>query len=236
MMIKKKKNELKELYESLEKKEAKNAHLVYHKILYEAHKKNSRAIQEAFVYPSKAVFKDLLVEMNKRIQDITKYYSTRGYKVFHRDYELTRHLCIGLGEASTHENNIQLDHVYGIPYIPSSAIKGLVRHYYSEKMDIKSMEKELTTKEAYINRIFGDELQQGRVIFFDAYPIENFTYCEASIPKLKKTQFRIHWCIADSEYLNMGHILTTALAKQGLGAKKKAKYGKFKEVPLVKYK
>jgi len=38
-------------------------------------------------------------------------------------------LTIGLGGASVYETNITLHHVYGIPYIPASSIKGVVRSW-----------------------------------------------------------------------------------------------------------
>lgn len=38
-------------------------------------------------------------------------------------------LIVGLGSTSVLETSIRLHHIYGVPYIPSSAIKGLLRAY-----------------------------------------------------------------------------------------------------------
>lgn len=42
-------------------------------------------------------------------------------------------LIVGLGNSSVYETSITLHHIYGIPYIPGSAIKGIVRAYYIQK-------------------------------------------------------------------------------------------------------
>ena len=39
-------------------------------------------------------------------------------------------LIIGLGGAHVLETSMTLHHVYGIPYIPGSAVKGMTRHYF----------------------------------------------------------------------------------------------------------
>ena len=38
-------------------------------------------------------------------------------------------MVIGLGNESVYETSMILHHIYGIPYIPGSAIKGVVRSY-----------------------------------------------------------------------------------------------------------
>ena len=40
---------------------------------------------------------------------------------------------VGLGNESIYETSLTLHHTYGIPYIPGSAIKGVVRSWYIEK-------------------------------------------------------------------------------------------------------
>ncbi len=39
-------------------------------------------------------------------------------------------LIVGLGNESVHETSMALHHIYGIPYIPGSAVKGAIRNYY----------------------------------------------------------------------------------------------------------
>lgn len=77
-------------------------------------------------------------------------------------------MVTGMGEASVYETNLTLHHVYGVPYIPASTIKGVLRHYLDELEESKK----------YIEQIFGngDEKSKtgkpvrGQCIFFDAFP------------------------------------------------------------------
>ncbi|MGE4518021.1 MAG: type III-B CRISPR module RAMP protein Cmr6 [Desulfobacteraceae bacterium] len=39
-------------------------------------------------------------------------------------------MVVGIGDPSVYETSITLHHIYGIPYIPGSAIKGITRHYF----------------------------------------------------------------------------------------------------------
>ena len=45
------------------------------------------------------------------------------------DYHVNWRLAIGLGNASVFENSLTLHHVYGIPYIPASSVKGIIRSW-----------------------------------------------------------------------------------------------------------
>lgn len=79
-------------------------------------------------------------------------------------------LVTGMGEASVYETNMTLHHVYGIPYIPASSIKGVLRHYLSELEEGKN----------YIEHIFGEGDEKssdgkpirGQCTFFDAFPLK----------------------------------------------------------------
>lgn len=45
------------------------------------------------------------------------------------DYHVNWRLAIGLGNASVFENSLTLHHIYGLPYIPASSVKGIVRSW-----------------------------------------------------------------------------------------------------------
>ncbi len=113
---------------------------------------------------------------------INKYYriiEKLPYDKLIKPLELTTkwRLTIGLGIASVYETSITLHHIYGIPYIPGSAVKGVVRSYIiqeffgREEQDLKNAEKKAMENEAFVN-IFGSQKQEGGIIFFDAFPIE----------------------------------------------------------------
>ena len=94
-------------------------------------------------------------------------------------------MVIGLGNDSVYETSMTLHHIYGIPYIPGSAIKGVVRSYIitekfgkddEEEMDFKNAEKRALKDQGFCD-IFGcpkdsfyNQSMQGKIIFFDAFP------------------------------------------------------------------
>lgn len=58
---------------------------------------------------------------------LAKRYDVRGFQA-----EVSWRLVVGLGQEHVQETSMCLDHIYGVPYIPASAIKGVLRHYYIE--------------------------------------------------------------------------------------------------------
>ncbi|EAY27842.1 type III-B CRISPR module RAMP protein Cmr6 [Microscilla marina] len=99
-------------------------------------------------------------------------------------------LVVGLGQASVYETSITLHHVYGIPYIPASSIKGVVRNWVirtlclqttnnKESHDAKTdnVGEKLALKDKQFCDVFGcgdesfyKEARQGQITFFDAFP------------------------------------------------------------------
>ncbi|MEZ4884819.1 MAG: type III-B CRISPR module RAMP protein Cmr6 [Chitinophagales bacterium] len=106
-------------------------------------------------------------------------------------------LSLGLGGTSVYETGLTLHHVYGIPFIPASAIKGIVRSYVTT--EVYKNEVEALSKQDFCD-VFGcngegkigedkkpfksfykkeaERLEkendlgtrQGKVLFFDAFP------------------------------------------------------------------
>ncbi len=93
-------------------------------------------------------------------------------------------LVVGLGSGSVLETSIKLHHIYGVPYIPASAIKGVLRAYRIweladwDKDKFKEIEKRIdenkpnSDKEKKIIKIFGNQQQKGKLIILDAYPTD----------------------------------------------------------------
>jgi CRISPR-associated protein Cmr6 len=85
-------------------------------------------------------------------------------------------LVVGLGNASVYETSMTLHHVYGFPYIPSSALKGVMRSYLIQ--EYFGRDEKLAIQEKSFCDIFGcpeelstyNEARIGSAIFFDAYP------------------------------------------------------------------
>ena len=95
-------------------------------------------------------------------------------------FELDYRLKIG-AEESIYETSIKLHHIYGIPYIPSSAIKGVVRSYMIYKYFEKELneysdrynefEKDILFNDDDFKYYFGTPNKEGNIIFFDAFPV-----------------------------------------------------------------
>jgi CRISPR-associated protein Cmr6 len=87
-------------------------------------------------------------------------------------------LIIGIGSESVYETSMTLHHVYGIPYIPASAIKGVARSFYiTEKFGFTEDSERQALGQPEFCDIFGcdktghyKEAREGKIIFFDAFP------------------------------------------------------------------
>lgn len=80
-------------------------------------------------------------------------------------------MVMGLGGESVLETDITLHHLYGLPYIPGSALKGLTRAYLTGEIEGYKSAKEENDNDD-VKRFFGTQQQAGSVIFFDAMPTD----------------------------------------------------------------
>lgn len=95
-----------------------------------------------------------------------------------RSGKLNGKLLHGLGGAHVRETSLTLHPLYGIPYIPASSIKGVVRNWVIQAF-FNGQEKELKNEKdsdqkkhelrTIYRDIFGSEEQVGGVEFFDAF-------------------------------------------------------------------
>ncbi|MCM8816030.1 MAG: type III-B CRISPR module RAMP protein Cmr6 [Candidatus Omnitrophica bacterium] len=104
-------------------------------------------------------------------------------------------LVVGLGSGFLLDRSMTVHHILGFPFIPGSALKGVLRTYYLEKNReplIKKMNEEneklkdqgkreklyksteldifAQEKDEIFIKIFGNQKTKGKIIFFDAYP------------------------------------------------------------------
>lgn len=94
-------------------------------------------------------------------------------------------LIIGLGNTSVYETDITLHHIYGLPYIPASAIKGVVRSYFIKTFfGHTKQDEQKAEKHPFYNIIFGSTSKQGSAIFIDAFP--------ASVPCIEPDIINVH--------------------------------------------
>lgn len=112
------------------------------------------------------------------------------------DFEPDWRFIIGLGGASVYDTGITLHHTYGIPYIPATSIKGVVRSWRILEPDFKKDREDnegLAIENEEFCKIFGcpKDLSkkgfrdyksalkhkgenaefEGNIIFFDAFPL-----------------------------------------------------------------
>lgn len=80
--------------------------------------------------------------------------------------ELATPLAIGLGNASPLEIGLTLHHTYGMPVIPSSALKGLCRRGALKLLKEKNISE--TQFEALFGKAGDKDAQAGYVTFYDA--------------------------------------------------------------------
>ena len=144
-----------------------NNELYYHKLYYR------REIE-------KEIIKKVKNYMESIHESLKEYYEVISFEA-----TLVDKLLIGLGNQSVYENGLILHHTYGIPYIPGSTIKGVLRNYIiNEYFNIEhnddknfSAEKVSLKNEDFINIFGGGEENnavEGKVIFFDAFPTTDF--------------------------------------------------------------
>jgi CRISPR-associated protein Cmr6 len=89
-------------------------------------------------------------------------------------------MVVGLGGETVLETDLTLHHLYGIPYIPASALKGLVRAFVTKEKE-GFISKQIEDDNEYLNTAFGSQKRAGAVIFFDAFPLPETIMYELDI-------------------------------------------------------
>jgi CRISPR-associated protein Cmr6 len=86
----------------------------------------------------------------------------------------------GLGGHNVYETGITLHHIYGVPYIPASSIKGVIRSWVIFTVpEFNNSEKLALENDTFRNLFGGPEASnsrkacQGKITFFDAMPTQS---------------------------------------------------------------
>ena len=183
----------------------------------------------------------------------------KAYHVFCEFYEVDWRVVIGLGGEHVQETSMTLDHVYGIPYIPGSAFKGVVRSWVIQ--DQFNSDEKLAMQDTDFLKVFGSQKSAGKVQFLPAYPTahptDNVTlsldimnphfpdyYTGSKLPTdtqdprpikfltVVQTSFRFIFLSKDHELKNIvQNWVDSALKDKGLGAKTAVGYGYFRRSP-----
>lgn len=191
-------------YESKNKYE-KNINLLFSKFIPETSIKNEeKENKDKYLQFIIDEFKNLKNNLNSfnfikaRNEELINKLKASGLKAISFQATCQWRLIIGLGASHPQETSMILHHIYGVPYIPGSAIKGITKHWIVLKLAdriannenfenvIEKVSKALDDGDnSYSDlsidgiefkdlvKIFGIQRQIGQVIFMDAYPVDN---------------------------------------------------------------
>ncbi|MED4271490.1 type III-B CRISPR module RAMP protein Cmr6 [Geobacillus stearothermophilus] len=164
----------KDTQEVVQKANKSMAHLAYHLHYFLEHQWNekkrvwepSKKLKPVAILPElQEVGEQLRVQ---REQAMVEWAQTGGVKKLKA--RLSGRIVHGLGAGHVRETSLTIHPVYGLPYIPASSVKGLVRHWFIEAY-CEGDEKRLSEHE--IGReIFGTQGNRGRVQFHDIFLID----------------------------------------------------------------
>lgn len=112
-------------------------------------------------------------------------FAKQDIRLYCADASVDWRLVLGLGGEHLQETNMTLHHIYGIPYIPGSAVKGVLRHWWLQILQEDQnflqqnpnfvnnegeIDESIALKDHVFLSIFGSQEQRGKVLFLDAYP------------------------------------------------------------------
>lgn len=136
--------------------------------------------------------RNALEHLRNRQTDQLRYLASSGQWLAPRHFycatsRLDWRMIVGLGSSHVQETNMTLDHIYGIPYLPGSAFKGVVRSWViqehfcnDEKLATRDIEdsdpNDMKEKKDEFFEVFGGQKASGKVHFLDVLPAENVRF------------------------------------------------------------
>lgn len=124
-------------------------------------------------YLDLAFYRSILSNLDKRIQ---KVWSPLKFQDHPFIISQQSRWAIGIGGVSPYGNLLlpTLHPLYGIPYLPASTLKGLMRHCWIDADENEEAEEVLKLFGSSIDEISDDEIngadRMGQLVFFDSYP------------------------------------------------------------------
>jgi CRISPR-associated protein Cmr6 len=77
-------------------------------------------------------------------------------------------LWVGAGSDNILETSLAIHRIYGVPYIPATALKGITALYC--KKWLSEQDEQFNAGKSYYNLLFGEQKEQGLIHFYDAFP------------------------------------------------------------------
>ena len=191
---------------------------------------------------------ELVTQLRERQTEQLRKFVMQELKLYCVDATVDWRLIVGLGSEHVQETNMTLHHIYGIPYIPGSAVKGVLRHWWLQGFKTTALKNE------NFLALFGSQDRRGEVQFLDAYPdtvcfakdIINPHYpnyysgnappTDSQNPNpinfltVEKTTFRFAFLSRKKDLLDKIKVqFEDVLEMQGIGAKTAVGYGYFRD-------
>ncbi|MCF8037996.1 MAG: type III-B CRISPR module RAMP protein Cmr6 [Desulfohalobiaceae bacterium] len=150
-------------------------------------------------YPKfKQAQKDLLVKKHLRQAEFCRHMAASGCGQLIFSARLKSPLLCGIGQSHPSETSITLDHLIGLPYIPASSVKGMVRlghliniitennpEYFPADFHEGKTSFNDEDERTFVPEVFGTQSNRGKVVFLDAYPV--------AVPDLKEDIINPHY-------------------------------------------
>lgn len=122
---------------------------------------------------------ELLKRKHNNMSDYCASFPSEKYEIVNISAMLVSPFITGIGESHPHEVSMVFDHNLGIPYIPASGIKGIVRFVHTLALIPEAYENGAVDEKGFFDdedtwtlvpMMFGTQKKRGRVVFLDAYP------------------------------------------------------------------
>jgi CRISPR-associated protein Cmr6 len=115
-------------------------------------------------------------------QAVRVYAASHGYECRMLRLRLRKRMIVGKGASNVFESGMTLHHLLGTPFIPGSAVKGVVRHWLRQGMDWSTRFPRSVNMPDYAGQafedwtslsemLFGTQEAEGLIECFDALPL-----------------------------------------------------------------
>lgn len=135
--------------------------------------------QKEFFNKNKKDFSVFLEKKQKLQSAYIDELKSLGLQTFSIKAKTVSPFITGLGSGHPTETGMILDRNIGVPYIPASSIKGVLRLAHAINIAIKEKNNEIDDNHKELEKYFGtadpkkEKQYKGQLIFLDAYPVGN---------------------------------------------------------------
>lgn len=155
----------------------KNVALIFSKLIPVSEEKENKAkhlriVQRELEHVLRG---DVLGYLERRVRDLVGGLGEVGYKSCEIPAETVSRLVVGLGGVHPEETSMIFHHVYGIPYIPGSAVKGVTRQWVVRQMGEEVWQRNRGAKWDDILEYLVDSLEKGVLEEREGWEIEGAT-------------------------------------------------------------